>query len=367
MNNRCSTVHYSVGGMPQYFNSPVDVIRYGVTEDINTIVINTSVQPNSIPHFGTITTFMGAFILAQQTQDAFRRPSFVEIDYVDCGPTAHYHRYGGAICRSIAKTPSDNDPSISIADYYINNYYTKLLDWISNKSGIAYRIRRYKEFQKSPIIRKAIIEICHNNQIVNLLSPNEHKLHIRSECSICGNIDKHLDFTTIDLIDSETIAINSNCSIHGAYRTIITENNSEYLEINTQLRDIAKGRLMSSYREAGILGIMYDGGDWGGAWTHNVHCKALELIKCPIPIRLFAPLILDWSGGKLSKSIYCVDDNYAIDALEDYTCFVNRYGEAGLDVIFEEVTSWILSSKRFFRNYSLEYILEVLKKVEYRQ
>ena len=141
----------------------------------------------------------------------------------------------------------------------------------------------------------------------------------------------------------------------------IAQINNNYFEANTQIRDITKGALMQEYYHRQMLGVMYYGGDWGGAWTHHVHCKALQQLGYHIPIRLFAPLILDWSGGKLSKSIYRGNSDYAVDALENYECFVKYYGDQGLSIVFNEVCNWLSSSKKFFRNYSLDYILSLLK------
>ena len=359
--DKIPTIHYSVGGMAQYYESPLDVLAFGVGSNIKKIVINTSVQPNSIPHFGTITTFMGAFILAQKAKDRFQKDGIVEIDFVDCGPTANYHQHGGITCLSIARSPHDEAPELSVADYFISKYYIPLLNWISKKTSVDYTIRRYKDFQLERSVRKAAVEICQNKQLERLLSPVSKKLHIRAECPFCGSIDKQMEKTYITVPSSNCFVIHSYCVVHGSYEVEISEVNNNYFEANTQIRDITKGALMQDYQHRQMLGVMYDGGDWGGVWTHHVHCLALQQLGYQIPIRLFAPLILDWSGGKLSKSIYRDNSDYAVDALENYECFVNYYGEQGLSIVFNEVFNWLSSSKKFFRNYSLDYILSLLK------
>lgn len=355
------TIYYSVGGMAQYYKSPLDVLAFGIDSSIKKIVINTSVQPNSIPHFGTITTFMGAFILAQRSKNRFQKDGVVEIDFVDCGPTADYHQHGSRTCLSIARSLYDENSKLSIADYFISEYYIPLLNWIRKKTSVDYTVRRYKEFQLERSVRKATIEICQNKQFERLLSPVSNKLHIRAECPFCGNIDKQMEKTYITTPSGNCFVIHSFCNIHGAYEVEISEINNHYFEANTQIRDITKGALMQDYHHRQMLGVMYDGGDWGGIWTHHVHCMALQQLGYYIPIRLFAPLILDWSGGKLSKSIYRGNSDYAVDALENYECFVKSYGDRGLSIVFNEVCDWLSSSKKFFRNYSLDYILSLLK------
>ena len=363
MDDFLSTIHYSVGGMAQYYESPLDVLAYGIDSNIKRIIINTSVQPNSIPHFGTITTFMGAFILAKKAKERFSKDTDVEIDFVDCGPTADYHQKGGTECLSIARTPLSKEADISIADYYISNYYIPLLDWIYTQSNINYTTRRYKEFQMDCSVREAAVKICQSPQLEYLLNPKSRKIHIRTECPKCGNIDKTMLNTNISTPSKDLFVIHSFCSEHGSYEIEVKKTNSSYFEANTQIRDIAKGALMQSYRQQQILGVMYDGGDWGGAWTHHVHCMALQQLGYQIPIRLFAPLILDRSGGKLSKSIYR-KNHQVINSLENYECFLDAYGDKGLSIIYEEVCNWLSSSKKFFRNYSLDYILAVLHRGE---
>lgn len=360
INNR--DVHYAIGGMAQYYDSLLECISYRITPNIKKIVINTSVQPNSSPHFGTITTLFCAFVFSKMIRDAYNIKTLVEIDFVDCCPSASYHKNGGEQCFSISNISFSESEKISIAEYYIGNFYIPLLNWVKEASGIDFSIRRYKEFQEQKAVREALISICNDHVFFeNLLSPKTKKLHIRTECPFCGRMDKMLKNTRIIEINEKTLKISSYCEVHGNYTVKIKKDNHSYFEINTQLRDIVKGILMNDYMRNNVLGIMLDGGDWGGTWTHSVHCIALQRLKCPIPLRLFSPLILDWSGGKLSKSIYRTENIAFESPIEDYPSFISKFGEKGLEHIYLEVENWLSEPKKFFRNYSLEYILEVLK------
>jgi predicted transcriptional regulator len=359
------SIPYSVGGMAHYYESLTDLIEYRLTPEIKKIVINTSVQPNSIPHFGTITTFFCAFIFAKMIKAKYDCEVEVEIDYIECAPAPDYHQKGGDYCYSISKTPSSDKPDIMISDYFISNYYLPLLQWAGSTSGITYSTRLYNDFQKNTAVRTAVIKICNDLIFFKpLLNPKQKKLHIRPECPICGSVDKLLKKTEITDICPNSFNISSYCGKHGAYHVDIDNSGRNYIEINTQLRDIAKGALIDSYLDDNILGIMFDGGDWGGTWTHHIHCRSMQRLDYTIPLRLFAPLILDWSGGKLSKSIYRSDSSSIIDnPIEDYKVFTDTYGNKGLQCIYDEVSNWLSSPKKFFRNYSLKYILEVLKKI----
>ena len=354
-------IPYSMGGMAQYYKSLTELIEYRLSPDITKVVVNTSVQPNSIPHFGTLTTCFCAFIYAKKISDAFSIETSVELDLIECGPSSHYHQAGGETCFSIARTPAPEDSSKSIADFYISNYYIPLLTWCHKISGVSFTTRKYEEFQRIPTVRSVIIAICNDIQFFeSLLCPKSKKLHIRPECPNCGSIDKHLKQVVLKNIHAGGFTVSSHCSNHGSYSVNINNSAQNYIEINTQLRDIAKGALMASYLDEGILGIMFDGGDWGGAWTHHIHCESLNRLGYQLPIRLFSPLILDWSGGKLSKSIYLRGISQS-SCLTDYQTFMGRYGDNGLLCIYNEVENWISDPKKFFRNYSEEYILEVLR------
>ena len=51
-----SEIYFSMGGLPQYFNSVAEMFKYKINNITKLIILNTSLQPNSIPHLGTLTT-----------------------------------------------------------------------------------------------------------------------------------------------------------------------------------------------------------------------------------------------------------------------------------------------------------------------
>jgi S-adenosylmethionine/arginine decarboxylase-like enzyme len=356
-------IHYSVGGMASYYESVTELIKHRMSPRIKKVVINTSVQPNGIPHFGTITTFFCAFVFAKMVKDYYAVETEVELDFIDCCPNADSRRQDGKNCFSIARTPSKEKPNMSVSEYHISTDYLPLLQWISTESGINYSTRSYYDFQKETAVRTALIAICNDRDFFeSLLNPREKKLHIRPECPTCNSSDKSLERTEITDICPSGFKISSCCDDHGSYSVDISESDSNFIYMNTQLRDIVKGALMASYSNDNTIGVMFDGGDWGGVWTHHVHCKSMQRLKCQIPPRLFAPIILDWSGGKLSKSIYLDDATTQDNPIENYNIFMEKYGKGGLLCIYKEVKEWLSIPKKFFRNYSLEHILEVLKR-----
>lgn len=71
------------------------------------------------------------------------------------------------------------------------------------------------------------------------------------------------------------------------------------------------------------------------------------------PVRFYAPMVLDWSGAKFSKSLYVQSDayHYLPKGLTNYQKFLETYGEAGLRKIWKEVQSRVSDPKKLFRDY----------------
>lgn len=73
------------------------------------------------------------------------------------------------------------------------------------------------------------------------------------------------------------------------------------------------------------------------------------------PHILHAPLVVDWSGAKLSKSLYVREGGYAVmellgtDGLCSYDVMRRRYGPQGLRRLWDEVGRWLADPRRLFR------------------
>ncbi len=77
-----------------------------------------------------------------------------------------------------------------------------------------------------------------------------------------------------------------------------------------------------------------------------------------MPFNIFTPQILDGSGAKLSKTIYLAAGTYTDipPAWTSMQAFENRFGSAGLRMLWDEVYAWARSPEKFFRNYSVRYL-----------
>jgi hypothetical protein len=77
-----------------------------------------------------------------------------------------------------------------------------------------------------------------------------------------------------------------------------------------------------------------------------------------VPFNIFTPQILDDSGAKLSKTIYLTAGAYADmpPAWTSMCAFEQRFGPAGLEMLWKEISEWVASPQKFFRNYSVRYL-----------
>lgn len=242
--------------------------------------------------------------------------------------------------------------------------FKEILNEISSFANVPFNIRSYNEFQSNKFVRKALIQITNNsNYFRQLLFPSSTDLHIRTICPICGIGKKNIDKLN-EKHDLKKIILNGNCPEHGEYKIEITENNNSYIDINTQFRDLTKGvAMLEEDKQNNTLTIMLDGGDWAGIWCQRMHTEGLvRLGYLDFPIRFFAPVILDWSGSKFSKSLYLKNDAYRDinQAFINYNNFINCYGKIGMKKLWNEVCKWISEPKKFFRNYSVDYLQMIM-------
>lgn len=353
-------VYYSMGGLPQYFNSISEMFKYKITNDTKNIILNTSSQPNSIPHLGTLTTLMSVFAIAEELKRVYKLNVLVQFDEIECSPKEFIEVEGHKYVKSISDIFGESN--ISISDINMNYYY-EILNFLKQESGINYQVRTYQEFQENKYIREGLIKVVNDQEFfIHLFNPSDNKLHIRTKCPKCLVMDKDMHKTNILEVSKKSFIVRSYCYEHGEYETLISKDSLNFIEMNTQLRDLLKGYLIAKDRKD-TLTAMIDGGDWGGTWSMRIHAEGMNKLNMELPIRLFTPLILDRSGGKLSKSHYLNGKSYSYvnDYFNDYFKFKEHYCEKGLKKLYKEIKRWVNEPKKFFRNYSIDYIETIME------
>lgn len=324
------------------------------------IRVNTSAQPNSAPHVGSVLTILCSFALAKRIRTRGMHSS-LQFDCLENAPATR--RSGGEsedYVRSLADTPAPNTPGETLADLYFRPF-RRVLNWGSERSGAPWVLRSYDDFQRTPAVRERILAMASRAaEFGPVVSPSHMRLPIRIKCPVCDLMDKHGTHTSIT--SGETPLITSRCRDHGVFSESLSLATPSYVDLNTALRDVLKCSAFIADMKEGVHTVMLDGGDWGGSWCWEVVMRALGLLGDRVelaPTRLFAPLIVDDTGAKLSKTIYVSDHAYG-DLPAWAVDFSRQDDEAwGMRMerlwgIAEELVS---SPRRFFRNYTLHSLM----------
>lgn len=350
------SVYYPPVGIAHILDGLEDIIKNKI-QDKKMLIINTSSQPNSSPHIGTITTIMSSFAIAKLMKEKLGINSIVLFDQLENAPCKRMKINDIEYVLSL-DTVLENHKPVADVNMVI---YKRIFNFIEKESGIKYKIRTYKEFQENLSVRKGLGKIVKDIEYFNnILNPCSDKIHLRARCPICGLSDKKGKTT---IIDSNKLTINSLCPNHG-YFTVKLENKEDYIDLNTQLRDLLKGVAILDDSEE-KMHIMCDATDWGGLWDRKIHVEGLmRLGYKTLPERIFTPLILDWSGAKFSKSLYINDKTYKerYESILSFDRFYDQYGERGLIILWQEVLDWVSDPRKFFRNYSIDYLYRLLGK-----
>lgn len=336
-------------------------------EGKQSIVVNTSAQPNSHPHLGTITTMMTAFAVAQHLQQRLGYPTTLVFDALENAPAEKKTVDGVEYQRSLDRVPSPTGIG-TMADLHLASF-SHIFDYVGNQAAVGHRIQLYREFQAGKIFRKNLLRILANiAKFEPVLSPAEKRVRVRFPCPVCGFSDKpSMSVETVEL-GSEYAILESSCHEHGRHTITIREDGGDYVDTNTPLRSVLKQTIFAEDSMNGTLTVMVDGGDWAGTWASSIEILGAAMLGYQptlLPVRLYAPVILDWSGAKFSKSMYLHSGAYAHipDELVNYESFRRTYGEAGLEALWQEVQGWVRDPKQLFRNYTLDYMQLVLESV----
>ena len=346
-------VHHPLGGGSYVFKKNyVDyLVRHLIKEKVR---ISIGAQPNSSPHFGTLVVFNLAYALAQKMSarsDLIQPGVFFEV--VDTAPSETRNVDG--IDYQISLRDS------KVADNHLEEYFA-LLELLKGFTGVDYAARRQRDFnsqQRVPAILRNIVK--NRERIAPILDSHRGLLRMRVACSDCGLADKkginnkyHDD------------KIESYCPEHGWFETSFDDESAKF-EYSTPLRNLIRAIVYASDNQD--KGVPFEwlrvtGSDYAGYYQEQLLYKSASLLGTPaheLPAIVYAPLVVDWSGAKLSKSLYVKQNAYKHlpQYLVNYNDFRDKLGETGVRKMFEEVSSWLEESYKLFRSYSVYYFMEI--------
>lgn len=161
------------------------------------------------------------------------------------------------------------------------------------------------------------------------------------------------------------VIYHSVCPEHGEFEIKVNQDEDSLIDFNTSIRNVIKeARFIEEAGGSNAMNLMVDGGDWTGMAFQVM--QSLGLLGYEIknlPVRIFTPIIEDWSGAKFSKSVYVKEGTYKHIPQEflDYKKFQETFGTGGLEIVLNESRKWIEDPKKLFRNYSVDYLRKVFK------
>jgi ASC-1-like (ASCH) protein len=121
-------------------------------------------------------------------------------------------------------------------------------------------------------------------------------------CLRCGWAEKRAESTRLVRVDEAGAVFTAVCFERGDYELCIDPIDGGYLDLATLYRNVVKERAL--VRETGTLYVMVKGGDWAfGCQLVDGALLALGTPPADMPARIFTPMVLSGSGGKLSKSL----------------------------------------------------------------
>jgi hypothetical protein len=354
-------------GIAHLTRDNVDLFR-AAARGTQQLRVTTAAQLNGTPHIGTVVTVMTVFALTAHASDRLRLPATVIFDALENAPAEHL-----AIGDQIyTRTVGDLIETSSLDGTERARGFHRLLEWVSSRSGVRHQFRLYREYQGLRPVRECLHQIASRQDGFRpFVAPVDGTLRIRPRCPVCRLMEKSAISLHITATDS-AVHLDSRCPRHGRYQETIDIAGTEgWYDANTPIRSVQKGYLLAAERDLyNACSVSIDGSDWGGAWHAHVLAPALATLGIPAhqwPVSIFTPMILDRSGGKLSKSLYV---RYGADYADLPEAFLNldvlleHHGDDALAAIWAEVQRWAAEPRRLHRSYTVDYLASLLPPIE---
>ncbi|PVH68139.1 hypothetical protein DL98DRAFT_564728 [Cadophora sp. DSE1049] len=284
--------------------------------------VNIIIQPNSSPHVGTLCSLGLAFIVARRLQD-LDMETIVRCDLWDQAKGEEHEIEGIKYQRSLRDTGR--------LQQYLPEYI-HILELLAKEYAIKYYVRFEKEFLQQPGISGVLQEIIKNRvEIGNYLMPSTGVLAFRAPCPTCGLVDK---YGVNNIYSEQCTSISFKCPHHGRF-VHSTETDAHRIQFNCQLFNLRSA---------------------AGFWQEQLLWRFLSKPA----IIVYTPLISDWSGYKVSKSLYLQKTayDYLRQAGQEYLLSYHVLRQEGrdLNLLWQEIERWVDEPYRLFRGYSLHYL-----------
>ena len=345
-------VYYPLGGASYVFKN--DFIKYIHSKlKKKKIKISIGAQPNSSPHLGTISVISLAFKLAKKLMEEFDDITCsVLFEVVDTAPGEQVIINDIVYQKSLKNTGKLTE---------FMPQFIEILEFLKTKTQINYEIRYQSEFNSQEYIKPIIRQIIEQREkIVKYLDPKYEKLKIRVSCPKCGLADKN----SINNTYTENKII-FECPKDGKFEVDINKN-TELLEYNTPLRNLVRGMVYGNINISNKYDyeiIRVTGSDYAGFYQEELLYKVAGMLNYEVqnlPIIVYTPLITDWSGAKLSKSLYVRQNAYEYlpKYLINYENLINEKGKEGINKMYSIISELVDEPYKLFRDYSIYYFMK---------
>lgn len=345
-------IYYPLGGGSYVFKT--DFIKYIHSKlKKKNIKISIGAQPNSSPHLGTISVISLAFKLAKKMMEEFNDITCsILFEVVDTAPGEQVVINGITYQKSLKSTGK-------LAEFMPQ--FIEILDFLKIKTQVNYEIRYQSEFNSQKFIKPIVSQIVKQREkIVKYLDPKYENLKIRVSCPKCGLADKNSINNTY--IGNK---IRFECPKDGNFEVDINKN-AKLLEYNTPLRNLIRGMVYGNINASDKYDyevIRVTGNDYAGFYQEELLYKIAGMLNYKVqnlPIIVYTPLITDWSGAKLSKSLYVKENAYAYlpKYLINYENLIEEKGKKGLNKMYDIISEWVDEPYKLFRDYSIYYFMK---------
>lgn len=339
--------HHALGGPSHVFKERyTEYLAKIMSVQSRNVDLHIVIQPNSSPHIGTMCSLALMFAIGEEFRSQNISPNII-VDIWD-NANAEMFDYGGVVYQKGLRTLERTAAPV--------HDLTELLESLKKISGIDYQIRSEEEFLRLDGLVEVVTRVIREREVLAVtMAPHSEGLAIRSPCPHvdCGLVDKK---GVHNVFDDEKKSIQFQCPLHGTF-SVFYEQEPWRLQFNCQLFGLVIARFYENY-DRGYIQVC--GSDYAGFWMEQLLWRH---ISNPLII-LYTPLITDWSGSKISKSLYLCGGayDYLIAAGLEYLLSwdVFKREETRLDALWAEIQRWVREPYRLFRCYSLHYMHMVI-------
>ncbi|KAF8331584.1 hypothetical protein F5887DRAFT_894912 [Amanita rubescens] len=361
-----NAVHHPLGAAAYYYQDKtvflLSQLRYaGVSTtdreivanlDRKPVIVHLGTQPNNSPHAGTLICFALGFAFVRALLELCPLMDIaISLDFVDSAPDNE--------AEDVPQGYQRSHKCSGRMEEYMGDY-SEIMDKFSKLAGDVRWTRTFqKDLNSQSDISVVVRAIVAEREVVGpMLSPKNRKLPLRAACPHegCGLTDKIGEFNEYYADESRITFL---CPRHGRH-SIWLDNPVECtrLEYNTPLRNLIRNLVWGM--DTNTIHMRVTGSDYAGTYQEDMFFRPWRHMMDP-PVTVFSPLLTDWAGSKLSKSLYVKQGAYQYlqDQGVDYLLSFARMKVLDRDpaIIFREVSKWIDEPMHLFtRSYSIEYI-----------